>query len=100
MAGNGSVCYLRNAKADRQIRPYSRELVDSSPAATEPAAGTCGQSIAQQLLLDHHGTLWGATWEGLCHFDPSTQRFLTFKPEGNSHGLNYHAIALDSPATI
>lgn len=72
----------------------------SSPAATEPAAGTCGQSIAERLLLDQGGTLWGATWEGLCRFDPSSQRFMTFKPQGNSHGLNYHAIALDKDGKL
>jgi ligand-binding sensor domain-containing protein/signal transduction histidine kinase len=55
----------------------------------------CNQSIVERLLLDNDGTLWGATWEGLCRFDRATQSFTTFKPEGNGRGLNYHAIALD-----
>jgi ligand-binding sensor domain-containing protein/signal transduction histidine kinase len=79
----------------RRLTEYNHIPPASSPTATEPAAGTCGHSIAEQLLVDHDGTLWGATWEGLCHFDPATQRFMTFKPEADSRGLNYHSIAQD-----
>jgi PAS domain S-box-containing protein len=77
-----------------------RSSPGSSPAATEPAAGTCAHSVAEKLLIDHAGTLWGATWEGLCRFDSSTKRFLTFKPKANSRGLNYHAIALDKEGKL
>ena len=81
-------------RSARRLTEY-RSPRGSSPVALEPTAGTCGQSIAERLLVDDDGALWGATWEGLCRFDPSTHRFMTFKPEADSRGLNYHDIAQD-----
>jgi ligand-binding sensor domain-containing protein/signal transduction histidine kinase len=64
------------------------------------ATSACDQSTVERLLLDKDGTLWGATWDGLCRFDPDTKRFTTFRPEANSRGLNYHAIALDKGGKV
>lgn len=37
--------------------------------------------IVTRLLVDHNGTLWAATWDGLDRFDPVTERFTTYKLE-------------------
>jgi ligand-binding sensor domain-containing protein/signal transduction histidine kinase len=81
--GNGVKRYDRNTAELKEF------LYPLSPTFA------CNQSIVERLLLDKDGTLWGATWEGLCRFDQATQSFTTFKPEGNGRGLNYHSIALD-----
>ena len=49
--------------------------------------------LVERLLIDRRGTLWAATWDGLCRFDRSTQHFTTYKPDSKSRGLNYFAIA-------
>ena len=70
-----------------ELRSYNRIPGDASSVCS---------GIIERLLIDRQGTLWGATWDGLCHFDSSTQRFTTYKPDPKSRGLNYHAIAEDS----
>jgi PAS domain S-box-containing protein len=56
--------------------------------------------VVQRLLIDHRGTLWAATWDGLCRFDPLTQRFTTYKPDPKTRGLNYYAIAEDPQGNL
>ena len=70
-----------------ELRSYNRIPGDASSVCS---------GIIERLLIDRHGTLWGATWDGLCQFDSSTQRFTTYKPDAKSGGLDYHAIAEDS----
>ena len=40
--------------------------------------------LVTQLLIDHTGTLWATTFDGLDRFDPSTSRFTTYKPDEQS----------------
>jgi ligand-binding sensor domain-containing protein len=81
---------------DRGIKRYDPNTGALKGYPFPPGATyACINSIVERLLLDKDGTLWGATWEGLCHFDPETQRFTRFKPEDDSWGLDYHAIAQD-----
>lgn len=81
---------------DRGIKRYDRITGALKGYPFPPGAPyACINSIVERLVLDKDGTLWGATWEGLCHFDPKTQMFTRFKPEDDSWGLDYHAIAQD-----
>ena len=81
---------------DRGIKRYDRNTGALKEYPYPPGAPyACINSIVERLVLDKDGTLWGATWEGLCHFDPATQRFTRFKPEDDIWGLDYHAIARD-----
>jgi ligand-binding sensor domain-containing protein len=81
---------------DRGIKRYGRSTGAWKGYPYPPGtAYACINSIVERLLLDKDGTLWGATWEGLCHFDPATQRFIRFKPEDDSWGLDYQTIARD-----
>jgi ligand-binding sensor domain-containing protein/signal transduction histidine kinase len=40
--------------------------------------------IVMRLLLDHNGTLWAGTEDGLDRFDPATEHFTTYKLEPRS----------------
>ena len=81
---------------DSGIKGYNRNTgaLKEYPVPRGATYG-CNQSVTQRLLVDKDGTLWGASWEGLCHFDPATQTFTRFKPEDNNWGLNYHDIVRD-----
>jgi signal transduction histidine kinase/ligand-binding sensor domain-containing protein len=37
-----------------------------------------------QLLIDHAGTLWATTYDGLDRFDPATSHFTVYKPDEQS----------------
>jgi ligand-binding sensor domain-containing protein/signal transduction histidine kinase len=37
-----------------------------------------------RLLIDHAGTLWATTFDGLNRFDPATSRFTVYKPDNRS----------------
>ena len=81
---------------DRGIKRYDRNTGALRGYPYPPGAPyACINSVVERLLLDKDGTLWGATWEGLCHFNQETRRFTRFKPEDDSWGLNYHTIAQD-----
>jgi signal transduction histidine kinase/ligand-binding sensor domain-containing protein len=58
---------------------------------TDPT--TLCSGIVDQLLIDRQGILWSATWDGLCLFDSTTNRFTKYAPAPESRGLNYYAIA-------
>ncbi|MBV8438283.1 MAG: hypothetical protein JOY95_12300 [Silvibacterium sp.] len=45
--------------------------------------------IVNRLLVDHEGTLWAATWDGLDRFDAETGRFTTFRADPHNRELRY-----------
>jgi ligand-binding sensor domain-containing protein/signal transduction histidine kinase len=56
--------------------------------------------IVTRLLVDHNGTLWFATWDGLNRFDAATQRFTSYKPDPQSKTLYYLELAEDSEGAL
>jgi ligand-binding sensor domain-containing protein len=40
--------------------------------------------VVTRLLIDHSGTLWAATFDGLNRFDPTTERFTTYTSDPHS----------------
>ena len=53
------------------------------------------------MFVDHAGTVWIATDDGLDKFDPSTGRFRTYKVEPQSRlSQSYARIAEDSTGTL
>jgi len=54
---------------------------------------TLCSGLIDQLLIDHQGVLWSATWDGLCQFNSSTSRFTRYTPLIEGRALNYYAIA-------
>jgi streptogramin lyase/two-component sensor histidine kinase len=53
---------------------------------------TLCSGVIYHLLIDREGTLWAATWDGLCQLNSSTNRFTKYTPAPGSRGLNYYAI--------
>jgi signal transduction histidine kinase/ligand-binding sensor domain-containing protein len=54
---------------------------------------TLCSGVTYHLLIDREGTLWAATWDGLCQLDSSSNRFTRYTPAHDSRGLNYYSIA-------
>jgi signal transduction histidine kinase/ligand-binding sensor domain-containing protein len=54
---------------------------------------TLCSGVTYHLLIDRDGTLWAATWDGLCQLNSSTSRFTKYTPAPGSRGLNYYAVA-------
>jgi ligand-binding sensor domain-containing protein/signal transduction histidine kinase len=82
---------LRYNRKTGELRRYIHDRSDPS---------TLCSGVVQRLLIDHRGTLWAATWDGLCRFHPLTQRFTSYKPDPKTRGLNYYAIAEDPQGNL
>jgi len=82
---------LRYNRKSGELRRYIHDRSDPSSLCS---------GVVERLLIDHRGTLWAATWDGLCRFDRLTQRFTTYKPDPKTRGLNYYAIAEDPQGNL
>ncbi|WP_236657159.1 ligand-binding sensor domain-containing protein [Acidisarcina polymorpha] len=82
--GTGGQGLMRYNRRTGRIRTYRHDPTDSTSLCSD---------LIERLLIDHRGNLWAATWDGLCRFDPTNQHFITYKPDLNTRGLNYYAIA-------
>jgi PAS domain S-box-containing protein len=82
---------LRYNRKTGELRRYIHDRSDPS---------TLCSGVVERLLIDHRDVLWAATWDGLCRFDPLTQRFTTYKPDPKTRGLNYYAIAEDPQGNL
>jgi signal transduction histidine kinase/ligand-binding sensor domain-containing protein len=51
--------------------------------------------LVSRLLLDHDGTMWITTWNGLDRFDPKTDSFVTYKNDKTSGEEIYFNITED-----
>src|SRR3984957_9069035 len=87
----GTSPLLRYNRKTGELRRYTHDRSDPS---------TLCSGVVQRLLIDHRHILWAATWDGLCRFDPLTQRFTTYKPDPKTRGLNYYAIAEDPQGNL
>jgi PAS domain S-box-containing protein len=87
----GTSPLLRYNRKTGELRHYIHDRSDPT---------TLCSGVVQRLLIDHRHTLWAATWDGLCHFEPLTQRFTTYKPDPTTRGLNYYAIAEDPQGNL
>jgi ligand-binding sensor domain-containing protein/signal transduction histidine kinase len=56
--------------------------------------------IVSRLLIDHNGTLWAATWDGLDHFDAATERFTTYKPDSQDRSPLYLELVEDAKGAL
>jgi signal transduction histidine kinase/ligand-binding sensor domain-containing protein len=52
-----------------------------------------------QLIFDHDGTLWAATYGGVSRLDPATGNFLTYTPE-NQNTIQYQEVKEDSEGML
>ena len=88
---SGTSPLLRYNRKTGELRRYIHDRSDPSSLCS---------GVVERLLIDHRGILWAATWDGLCRFDPLTQRFTTYKPDPKTRGLNYYAIAEDPQGNL
>src|SRR5580692_10572921 len=58
-----------------------------------------GNDIVTRLLVDHNGTLWAGTDDGLSRFDAVTEHFTTYKLEAQS-GVPYIELVEDRQGKI
>ena len=66
--------------------------------ATDPYS--LSNDIVPRILVDHKGTLWAATWDGLDRFDPATERFTTYKLDPHSRNLFYLELVEDREGAL
>jgi signal transduction histidine kinase/ligand-binding sensor domain-containing protein len=52
-------------------------------------------NLASKLLIDHTGTLWATTWDGLDRFNPESDSFTVYRPNGQSRPAFYGNIMED-----
>jgi ligand-binding sensor domain-containing protein len=67
-----------------KLTPYLQGRLRSSPST----------SPIMRLIFDHEGTLWAATYGGVCRFDPETGNFTTYTPE-RQNSIQYKEIKED-----
>jgi ligand-binding sensor domain-containing protein/signal transduction histidine kinase len=89
-----------------QVTTYRHDAADPTSLSS---------NIVTSLLIDHSGTLWASTWDGLDHFDSKTNRFTVYRPglepiplymgiTEDSHGILWigtdaHGVQRFDPAT-
>ncbi len=56
--------------------------------------------IVPRLLVDHNGTLWAATWDGLNRFDAATERFTKYKLDPQARNLLYIELVEDKQGAL
>jgi len=56
--------------------------------------------IVARLLVDHNGTLWAATYDGLNRFDFATERFTTYKYDPKDKNLFYLELVEGGQGTL
>ena len=66
--------------------------------ASEPHS--LSNDIVPRLLVDHNGTLWAATWDGLNRFDAATERFTRYKLDTKGKDLFYLALVEDRQGVL
>ena len=62
----------------------------------EKDASSLSNNVVDRLLVDHDGTLWAATWDGLDRFDAGRDSFTTFKANSTSREQIYLSLTEDS----
>jgi ligand-binding sensor domain-containing protein/signal transduction histidine kinase len=62
----------------------------------EDDPSSLSNNVVHRLLVDHDGTLWAATWDGLDRFNARRDRFTTYKANPNAREQIYFSLAEDS----
>jgi signal transduction histidine kinase/ligand-binding sensor domain-containing protein len=73
-------------KGSGRFRTYQHDPKDPSSLSNDVVNG---------LLVDHTGTLWVSTWDGLDRFNPERANFTVYRPEGQSSPEPYGSMMED-----
>jgi ligand-binding sensor domain-containing protein len=52
-------------------------------------------NIVSRLLVDHTGALWATTWDGLDRFDPESDSFQVYRPEGQGKSATVYGSIME-----
>jgi signal transduction histidine kinase/streptogramin lyase len=74
-----------------RLTTYSHDPADPS---------SLSHDVVPRLLIDHAGTLWATTGNGLDSFNPATGRFRVYKRDAQSLGEYYFSIAEDHAGSL
>jgi signal transduction histidine kinase/streptogramin lyase len=69
-----------------RFRTYQHDPKDPS---------SLSNNLVNRLLIDHTGTLWATTWDGLDRYNPASDNFTAYRPEGQSRPALYGNIMED-----
>src|SRR6266478_5927233 len=69
-----------------RFRTYQHDPTDPSSLSND---------MVNKLLIDHRGTLWATTWDGLDRFDRQRDGFTVYRPEAQSESVGYGNIMED-----
>jgi signal transduction histidine kinase/ligand-binding sensor domain-containing protein len=57
-------------------------------------------NLVSRLLIDHAGNMWATTWDGLDRFDPSSDSFEVYRPEGQGKSSAVYGTIMEGPDGI
>jgi ligand-binding sensor domain-containing protein/signal transduction histidine kinase len=82
---------LRFDRRTGQLKTYRHNPADPHSLSND---------IVSRLLVDHKGTLWAATWDGLNRFDPKTERFTSYKSDPQGRNPLYLELVEDQKGAL
>jgi ligand-binding sensor domain-containing protein/signal transduction histidine kinase len=78
--------------------PGNEQLTAFRHSDTDPAS--LSDDTVVRLLVDHAGTLWVGTMNGLARFNPDTQNFTTFRLSGGDESNSFADVVEDSRGAL
>jgi len=87
---SGQGLYRRLPRSDR-VTAFRHSDADATSLSNDTVL---------RLFVDHSGTLWAGTLDGLDRFNPATETFTVFREAEGSSGNNYGDVAEDSHQTL
>ena len=78
--------------------PGSEQLTAFRHSDTDPTS--LSDDLVIRLFIDHAGTLWVGTYNGLDRFNPDTQNFTTFRPSGEGADNTFRDLVEDPSGAL
>ena len=63
-------------------------------------ASSLSNDVVTRMLIDHHGTLWAATWNGLDQYDPAIDGFRAYNVDDTAGPHAYISMVEDREGSI
>ncbi len=90
-AGTYNHGLLRLERRTGQFQTYRHNPADPDSLSND---------VVTRLLVDHHGTLWVATNDGLNRFNAATGRFTVYKPDAQKRIVDYLELVEDQEGAL
>jgi len=66
--------------------------------ASDPSS--LSDDAVSRVFVDHSGTMWVVTWNGVDRFDPITERFVVYKSDKESQTEQYYNVTQDQAGNL